>query len=53
MEVGCVAYLLSKNLNNKEIKLKTNNRLLNAKIVGDFDVKLEMGQPLFDWKKFH
>ena len=43
----CVAYLLGKNLNTKEIKLKTSNRLLNAKIVGDFDVELEMGKPLF------
>ena len=47
----CVAYLLSKDLNNKEIKLKTNNRLLNAKVVGDSDVQLEMGQPIFDWNK--
>ena len=47
----CVAYLLSKDLNNKEIKLKTNNRLLNAKIVGDSDVQLEMGKPEFDWHK--
>lgn len=47
----CVAYLLSKDLNNKEIKLKTNNRLLNAKIVGEFDVQLEMGKPVFDWNK--
>ena len=47
----CVAYLLSKDLNNKEIKLKTNNRLLNAKIVGDSDVQLEMGKPIFEWKK--
>ncbi|MDC3104485.1 diaminopimelate epimerase [Candidatus Pelagibacter bacterium] len=47
----CVAYLLSKDLNNKEIKLKTNNRLLNAKIVGDYDVQLEMGKPIFEWKK--
>tara|TARA_A100001011_G_scaffold365894_1_gene417974 strand:+ start:50 stop:880 length:831 start_codon:yes stop_codon:yes gene_type:complete len=47
----CVAYLLSKDLNNKEIKLKTNNRLLNAKVVGDSDVQLEMGQPVFDWNK--
>ena len=46
-----MAYLLSKDLNNKEIKLKTNNRLLNAKIVGDFDVQLEMGKPIFEWKK--
>ena len=44
----CVAYLLSKNLNTNEIRVKTNNRLLNAKIVGDFQVELEMGKPLFD-----
>ena len=31
----CVAYLLSKNLNTKQIKLKTSNRVLNAKIIGD------------------
>ncbi len=45
----CVAYLLSKDLNIKEIKLKTNNRLLNAKIVGGSDVQLEMGKPIFEW----
>ena len=38
---------MGKDLNTKEIKLKTSNRLLNAKIVGDFDVELEMGKPLF------
>ena len=43
----CVAYLLSKNLDTKEIKLRTSNRILNAKIVGDFQVELEMGKPLF------
>ncbi len=43
----CVAYLLGKNLNTKEIKLKTNNRLLNAKIVGNLEVELEMGKPLY------
>ena len=47
----CVAYLLGKDLNTKEIKLKTSNRLLNAKIVGDFDVELEMGKPLFDFNE--
>ena len=47
----CVAYLLSKDLNYKDIKLKTNNRLLNAKIVGEFDVQLEMGKPVFEWNK--
>ena len=47
----CIAYLLSKDLNTKKIKLKTNNRFLDAKIVGDFDVQLEMGKPVFDWDK--
>ena len=46
----CVAYLLGKNLNTKEIKLKTNNRLLNAKIVGNFQVELEMGKPLLSYE---
>ena len=46
----CVAYLLGKNLNTNEIKLKTNNRLLNAKIVGNLQVELEMGKPLFSFK---
>jgi diaminopimelate epimerase len=45
----CIAYLLSKNLNISEIKLKTNNRLLNAKVIGDFNVELEMGKPLFNF----
>ena len=47
----CVAYLLSKDLNTKKIKLKTSNRLLEGKIVGDSDVQLEMGKPIFDWDK--
>ena len=46
----CVAYLLGKDLNTKEIKLKTKNRLLNAKIVGDSQVELEMGKPLFSFE---
>tara|TARA_B100001093_G_scaffold361151_1_gene345862 strand:+ start:38 stop:868 length:831 start_codon:yes stop_codon:yes gene_type:complete len=47
----CIAYLLAKDLNTKIIKLKTNNRLLDAEIVGDFDVKLAMGKPIFEWDK--
>jgi len=46
----CVAYLLGKNLNTKEIKLKTNNRILNAKIIGNLQVELEMGKPLFSFE---
>ena len=47
----CIAYLLSKDLNTKNIKLKTNNRVLDARIVGDFDVEIAMGKPIFDWNK--
>ena len=47
----CVAYLLSKDLNTKKIKLKTNNRFLEADIIGDLNVKLGMGKPIFDWDK--
>jgi len=47
----CIAYFLSKDLNTKIIKLKTNNRILKAKILGDFNVQLEMGKPVFDWDK--
>jgi len=47
----CIAYFLSKDLNTKTIKLKTSNRFLNAKIIGDSDVELEMGKPIFDWDK--
>jgi diaminopimelate epimerase len=47
----CIAYLLSKDLNTNIIKLKTNNRILNAEILGDLDVQLSMGKPIFDWTK--
>ena len=47
----CIAYFLSKDLNTKIIKLKTRNRFLDAKIIGDSDVQLEMGKPVFDWNK--
>jgi len=47
----CIAYLLSKDLDTNNIKLKTSNRLLNAKIIGNLNVQLEMGKPIFDWAK--
>ena len=47
----CIAYLLGKDLNTKIIRLKTNNRLLEAKILGDLDVELAMGKPIFEWDK--
>ena len=47
----CIAYLLGKDLNTKIVRLKTNNRLLEAKILGDLDVELAMGKPVFEWDK--
>ena len=47
----CIAYLLGKDLNTKKIRLKTNNRLLDATIIGDFNVELAMGKPIFEWDK--
>ena len=47
----CIAYLLGKDLNTKKIRLKTNNRLLDATIIRDFDVELAMGRPIFKWDK--
>ena len=47
----CIAYLLGKDLNTKTVRLKTNNRLLVAKILGDLDVELAMGKPIFEWDK--
>ena len=47
----CVAYLLGKDLNREQIKLKTSNRFLDANIIGDFEVQLGMGKPVFDWDK--
>ena len=47
----CVAYFLSKELNTKTIKLKTSNRFIDAKVIGDSDVQLEMGKPVFNWDK--
>ena len=47
----CIAYLLSKKINSRSIKIKTNNRVLDAKVVGDQSVRLNMGQPIFDWER--
>ena len=47
----CIAYLLGEDLNTKTVRLKTNNRLLDAKIIGDLDVELAMGKPVFEWGK--
>ncbi len=45
----CVAYFLSKKLNTEKIILKTNNRIVYAKILGNLMVELDMGKPLFSF----
>lgn len=47
----CIAYLLCMERKIKDISLKTNERILKAKILGTFQVKLDMGQPIFKWEK--
>ncbi len=47
----CVAYLLMKESNNKEIFIKTKVGVLNAKLNDKNQVTINMGQPNFDWNK--
>ena len=47
----CVAYLLMKENNNKEISLKTKSGMLQAKLDDTNSVSLNMGEPNFEWSK--
>ena len=47
----CIAYLISQENKQKKISLKTKERVLNAEIVGEQKVKINMGKPKFDWKE--
>jgi len=47
----CVAYLLMKENNNKEISLRTKNGVLQAKLNDENSVSINMGQPNFKWNK--
>ena len=47
----CVAYLLMKENNNKEVFIKTKAGILNAKLSNKNQVTINMGQPNFDWNK--
>ena len=47
----CVAYLLSKENNDKEITLWTSSGSLNSKILGNNLVETEIGIPKTDWDK--
>ena len=47
----CVAYLLMKENNNKNISLRTKAGILQAKINDENLVSINMGQPNFGWEK--
>ena len=47
----CVAYLLMKENNSKDISLKTKVGILQAKLNDKNLVSINMGQPNFEWKK--
>ena len=47
----CIAYLISKENNQKKISIKTSERILNAETIGKQNVKVNMGKVKFDWKE--
>ena len=47
----CVAFLLMKEKNSKEISLKTKSRILKANLNQKNLVCINMGKPSFDWEK--
>ena len=47
----CVAYILGKEKNKNKISLRTHERTIDAEIVGNLSVKINMGQPIFEWQK--
>ena len=49
--VRCIAYLISQEKKEKKIKIKTNERVLFAEIVGEKNVKINMGKPKFSWNE--
>ena len=47
----CIAYLIFHENKQKNISIKTNERVLNAEIVGKQKVKINMGKPKFGWQE--
>ena len=45
----CVAYLISKEKNKKEIITKTSGRILKSKVLGNNIVETNIGKPKFNW----
>ena len=49
--VRCIAYLIYQEKKEKSIAIKTNERVLFAEIVGEKNVKINMGKPKFSWNE--
>ena len=47
----CVAYLISQENKQKKISIKTAERVLDAEIVGEKNVKINMGKAKFNWNE--
>ena len=47
----CVAYLISQEDKQKNILIKTKERVLNAEIIGKQNVKINMGKVKLNWKE--
>tara|TARA_Y100000590_G_scaffold440327_1_gene565562 strand:+ start:12 stop:848 length:837 start_codon:yes stop_codon:yes gene_type:complete len=47
----CVAYLIYKENKQKKILIKTKERVLKAEIVGEQNVKINMGKVKFNWEE--
>tara|TARA_A100001015_G_C15043074_1_gene741257 strand:+ start:1605 stop:2423 length:819 start_codon:yes stop_codon:yes gene_type:complete len=47
----CIAYILANEKKTKNVCLKTTERILKTEIVGNLSVKINMGKPIFDWRK--
>ena len=45
----CIAYLISEEKKEKKISIKTDERVLDAEIVGKQNVKINMGKARFNW----
>ena len=47
----CIAYLIFQENKQKNISIKTKERVLSAEVVGKQNVKINMGKPKFGWEE--
>ena len=47
----CIAYLIFQEKKQKNISIKTKERVLSAEVVGKQNVKINMGKPKFGWEE--